>query len=120
MGLISIIIPTFNRAHIIGSTLESIINQSFTNWECIVVDDLSSDSTENVVFKYSSLDARIQFHKRPIYKEKGPSSCRNFGFEISKGDFIYFFDSDDILKSNALETLALAKLKITFGKSVFG
>lgn len=103
-NLISIIIPTFNRANVIGSTLESIINQSFTNWECIVVDDLSSDSTENVVLKYSSLDARIQFHKRPISKEKGPSSCRNFGFEISKGDFIYFFDSDDILKSNALET----------------
>ena len=103
-NLISIIIPTFNRAHIIGSTLESVINQSLTNWECIVVDDLSTDSTENVVFKYSSLDARIQFHKRPFSKEKGPSSCRNFGFEISKGDFIYFFDSDDILKSNALET----------------
>jgi len=101
--LISIIIPTYNRAHIISDTLNSIIAQSFTNWECIVVDDGSTDNTSEVLSSYIKKDNRFRYYKRPENKQKGPCSCRNYGFEISKGDYINFFDSDDLLKPEAYE-----------------
>ncbi|WP_452231450.1 glycosyltransferase family 2 protein [Lacinutrix sp. MEBiC02595] len=101
--LISIIIPTFNRAHIIGETLDSIIAQTYTNWECIVVDDCSSDNTAEVMGCFVEMDHRFQYYTRPIDRQKGPCSCRNYGFEKSKGHYINFFDSDDLLKSNAFE-----------------
>lgn len=101
--LVSIIIPTYNRAHIIGETLDSIIAQTYTNWECIVVDDGSSDNTAEVMAKYIAKDSRFRYYNRPKDRLKGPCSCRNFGFERSKGDFINFFDSDDLLKPTAFE-----------------
>ena len=60
--LISIIIPTYNRAHIIGETLDSIIAQTYTNWECIVVDDGSSDNTAEVMAKYIVKDSRFRYY----------------------------------------------------------
>ncbi|MFD1014615.1 glycosyltransferase family 2 protein [Winogradskyella rapida] len=102
-ALISIIIPTYNRAHIIGETLDSIIAQTYTNWECIVVDDGSTDNTAEIMSDYMLRDKRFRYYKRPENKLKGPCSCRNYGFEKSKGDFINFFDSDDIFMPCALE-----------------
>lgn len=103
-NLISIIIPTFNRANLIIQTLESIQNQTYQNFECIIVDDGSDDDSEKVVSNFIEKDNRFQFYKRPSDKIKGPNACRNYGFEKSKGEFIYFFDSDDFLKPHALET----------------
>lgn len=103
--LISIIIPTYNRAHIIGETLDSIIEQTYTNWECIVVDDGSTDNTNEVLADYCKNDVRFQYYKRPQSKKKGPCSCRNFGFEKSKGTFINFLDSDDFYKPITLEKI---------------
>ncbi len=102
-GLISIIIPTFNRAHIILKTLDSISTQTYLNWECIIVDDGSIDNTEEVLLSYCSKDSRFKFFKRPSNLIKGPNSCRNFGFELSRGEFIQWFDSDDLYFPNALE-----------------
>ncbi|MCM2302197.1 MAG: glycosyltransferase, partial [Flavobacteriaceae bacterium] len=90
--LVSIIIPTFNRAHLIGETLDSILAQTYTNWECIVVDDGSSDNTHIVVGQYVAKDSRIKYVHRPEHMLKGPSSCRNYGFELSKGEYINWFD----------------------------
>ncbi len=101
--IISIIIPTYNRAHLVGETLDSIIGQSYENWECIIVDDGSIDNTCEVVGEYVKRDSRFQFHHRPITKIKGPNSCRNYGFNLSKGNYINWIDSDDIYLSNALE-----------------
>ena len=101
--LISIIIPTYNRSHLIRETLDSILAQTDKNWECIVVDDGSTDETDCVLNEYVKKDSRFQYHKRPKERLKGPNSCRNYGFEISKGDYIKWFDSDDILISNAFE-----------------
>jgi glycosyltransferase involved in cell wall biosynthesis len=95
--LVSIIIPTFNRAHLIGETLNSISGQTYTNWECIVVNDSSTDDTETVVMDYVKKDARFQYYKRPISKTKGANACRNYGFEISKGEYINWFDDDDVM-----------------------
>ncbi|WP_165730505.1 glycosyltransferase family 2 protein [Polaribacter sp. 20A6] len=102
-SFISIIIPTYNRAHIISETLNSIIAQTYTNWECIVIDDGSNDNTTSVLSEYIKKDNRFQYHKRPSNRCKGANSCRNYGFEISKGNYIQWFDSDDLLDKNAFE-----------------
>lgn len=103
--LISIIIPTYNRAHLITQTLDSILGQTYTNWECIIVDDGSTDNTEEIVKTYCAKDTRFQFFKRPIHLQKGPNACRNYGFELSQGDYIKWFDSDDLLREDALKKI---------------
>lgn len=101
--LVSIIIPTYNRAHLIEETLDSIIAQTHTNWECIVVDDGSIDNTTAILANYCKKDSRFQFYNRPSNKMKGASACRNLGIEISRGEFVQFLDSDDILANNKLD-----------------
>jgi glycosyltransferase involved in cell wall biosynthesis len=100
--LISIIIPTYNRAHLIGETLDSILAQTYINWECIIVDDESTDNIVEVLLKYIEKDGRFQYHKRPEHLRKGANSCRNFGFELAKGTYVNWFDSDDLYKPEAL------------------
>lgn len=95
--IISIIIPTFNRAALIGLTLDSVKNQTYTNWECIVVDDGSTDETENIVKNYVANDSRFSYYERPGHLKKGGNGARNFGFTKSNGEFINWFDSDDIM-----------------------
>lgn len=102
-SLISIIIPTYNRAHLIGETLDSILAQTYPNWECIIVDDGSIDETKKVIGEYVNKDSRFQYHHRPKERKKGPCSCRNYGFKLSKGDYIKWFDSDDVMHPNLLE-----------------
>ncbi|PQB03877.1 glycosyltransferase family 2 protein [Aureitalea marina] len=100
--LISIIIPTYNRAHMLGETLDSIKSQTFTDWECLVVDDGSSDDTATVVGKYVLEDARFSYLKRPEDLPKGANSCRNFGLDQSRGQYIQWFDSDDLMVKTKL------------------
>lgn len=95
--LVSIIIPTYNRAHLIGETLDSVLEQTYTNWECIVVDDGSTDDTLAIIQKYIEKDRRFSFFFRPETKPKGASSSRNYGLFQSKGELIIFLDSDDWL-----------------------
>jgi glycosyltransferase involved in cell wall biosynthesis len=101
--LISIIIPTFNRAHLIGETLDSICAQTFTNWECIVVDDSSTDATDEFLKKYCEKDNRFQYLKRPTDRKKGANTCRNIGLDNAKGKYIVFFDSDDLMTPDHLQ-----------------
>tara|TARA_R100000935_G_C2840849_1_gene170868 strand:- start:1268 stop:2212 length:945 start_codon:yes stop_codon:yes gene_type:complete len=100
---ISVIIPTFNRYSLLGETLDSIIAQTFKNWECIVVDDGSLDYTSELLDCYVTNDPRIKYFTRPKNRKKGANTCRNFGFEISKGDYINWFDDDDIMHPEKLE-----------------
>lgn len=100
---ISVIIPTFNRAGIIGQTLESLIGQTFVDWECLVVDDRSQDDTDLVVSRFIDKDARFKYFKRPENSPKGANCCRNIGFANSKGDFVMWFDSDDLMRPEKLE-----------------
>ena len=95
--LVSIIIPSYNRAHLIGETLDSVLAQTYQNWECIVVDDGSTDATASVVAAYLKKDARFQYHQRPENRSKGGNAARNYGLEISRGNFLFFLDSDDLL-----------------------
>ncbi|WP_417620167.1 glycosyltransferase family 2 protein [Oceanihabitans sediminis] len=101
--LVSIIIPTFNRAHLIGETLDSVLAQTYQNWECIVVDDGSTDGTDEVMAEYMAKDTRFQYHHRPEDRLPGGNAARNYGFEVSKGEYINFLDSDDFFHPNKIE-----------------
>ncbi|MDC8000097.1 glycosyltransferase family 2 protein [Aequorivita todarodis] len=96
-SLVSIIIPTFNRGHIIGETLNSVKAQSYQNWECIVIDDGSIDKTKEVINSYVKEDSRFKYYECPKNRLKGGNAARNYGFEMSKGHYIQWFDSDDIM-----------------------
>jgi glycosyltransferase involved in cell wall biosynthesis len=110
-SLISIIIPNYNRAQLIGETLNSILRQTYTNWECIVVDDGSTDSSLKILGEYHKKELRITCYKRPEEKTKGANACRNFGLEKAKGDYIVFFDSDDLMTPDHLEKKLSALLE---------
>jgi len=103
--LVSIIIPTYNRAHLICETLDSILFQTYEKWECIIVDDGSTDKTEEILSKYIKKDRRFQLHHRPNNRLKGGNAARNYGLEVSnnKSDYIIWFDSDDLMAPFCLE-----------------
>ncbi|MFN3908575.1 MAG: glycosyltransferase family 2 protein [Flavobacterium sp.] len=100
--LVSIIIPTYNRAHLISETLDSVLAQTYPHWECIVVDDGSTDHTEEVVQFYVKKDSRFRFYHRPPEHKPGGSGARNYGFKMCNGDYVNWFDDDDIMLSNFL------------------
>lgn len=101
--IVSIIIPTYNRESLIGETLDSIINQSYCQWECLVIDDGSDDNTAEIVNDYCCRDPRIAYYLRPAYHLPGGNGARNYGLSLSKGKFIQWFDSDDLMLPNYLE-----------------
>lgn len=96
MSGISIVIPSFNRAKVIGNTLDSLLWQTFANWECIIVDDGSTDETLKIIKEYCKIDSRFRLFKRDR-EPKGATTCRNIGWQNSKFNSILFLDSDDIL-----------------------
>ncbi len=100
---ISIIIPVYNREILLPFTLNSIMNQSFEDWECILIDDTSTDNSFAVMEEFQKKDKRIKANKRPYELKKGANSCRNYGFKLSKGEVIKWFDSDDIMLPNHIE-----------------
>jgi glycosyltransferase involved in cell wall biosynthesis len=103
--IVSIIIPTYNREKLLNETLESIKKQTYHHWECIIVDDGSTDDTEQIVSEFSKSHPSIQYFKRPDHLPKGPNSCRNYGFCKSKGSIINWFDSDDLYLPTAFQNI---------------
>lgn len=99
---ISIIIPVYNRAKLIQSTLKSIIDQTYTNFECIIVDDFSTDNIQEDFFSWG-LDHRFKLILNN--RTKGAQGARNTGFIESKGEFICFFDSDNHMHPNYLDIM---------------
>ena len=112
--LVSIIVPCYNQAQFLDEALQSVLDQTYTNWECIIVNDGSPDHTEEVAQKWVAKDARFKY----IYKENGGlSSARNLGLEKAKGDLIQFLDSDDCIDKTKL-ALSLEQFKATEDKDV--
>jgi glycosyltransferase involved in cell wall biosynthesis len=97
----SIILPTYNRAHYIEKAIKSVISQTFKDWELIVVDDASTDTTEEIVKSFS--DNRIIYYKNVFNQER--CITRNIGIQYASGKYICFLDSDDYHLPNHLEKL---------------
>lgn len=103
MEKVSIIIPTYKRAKLLKETLHSVMNQSYQNWECIIVNDGEDQETCELVKSFQDNDDRFIFFDRPDNIKKGAASCRNFGFSKSSGKYIQWLDDDDLLSSDKLE-----------------
>jgi len=102
---VSIIIPNYNRASLIGETIRSIKKQDYEDWECIIIDDHSTDNSIEVIKQNIKNDDRFRVFKRPFIRPKGANSCRNYGFEVSNGKLINWFDSDDLMTPDHISVL---------------
>jgi glycosyltransferase involved in cell wall biosynthesis len=98
--LVSVIIPTYNYAHFIGQTLDSLLAQTYARWECLVVDDDSTDDTPAVVAGYAERDARIRYLHQPNALQ---AAAKNLGMRHAAGDYLQFLDADDLIEPRKLE-----------------
>ena len=102
-GLVSIIIPVYNVESYLPECIESVLKQTYSHWELLLIDDGSSDGSPQICDEFQRKDSRI----RAIHKEnQGPSAARNLGIEIAGGDYIVFVDSDDWIAPGMLEEMA--------------
>ena len=101
MPLISVIIPTYNRAHLLGRAIQSVLKQSFSAFELLIIDDHATDNTAQVVAQWD--DPRIQYLR--LAENRGSSAARNCGIRAAKAEFITFLDDDDELLPDALVAL---------------
>ena len=99
-GNVSIIVPCYNQAEYLGETLNSVINQSYPNWECIIVNDGSSDNSEQIALEYCKKDNRFKYL---FQSNQGPSTARNNGIAQTSGEFILPLDGDDIIGETYIE-----------------
>lgn len=102
---LSVIIPVYNSEHYLDECICSIIKQSYKNFEVLLVDDGSTDSSKSICLKYCSLDSRFKYLQK---KNGGAASARNFGLNECKGDLISFIDSDDFIESTMFEDMIKA------------
>ncbi len=100
--VVSIIIANYNFAKYIGDALESVRTQSFRDWECIVIDDGSTDDSVKIIRRFCRRDARFHLIQK---NHAGASAARNAGLDAARGDYIAFLDSDDCFTDYALEML---------------
>lgn len=98
--LISVIVPCYNYGNLLSDCIGSLFSQSYQNWECIVVDDGSKDTTRLVVEERIKMDKRIHY----FYQDNlGPAAARNLGLSKAKGEFIQFIDADDLIENRKFE-----------------
>ncbi|WP_373399097.1 glycosyltransferase family 2 protein [Algoriphagus halophilus] len=103
MPLVSILIPNYNKALYLRETLDSVLEQTYTHWECIIVDDHSTDNSWEILEEYASKDSRFKLYKRPKDRKPGGNAARNYAFELSEGDYIQWLDSDDVISPVKIE-----------------
>lgn len=99
--LVSIVTPSFNASEFIEETIQSVLNQTYQNWEMIIVDDISTDDTVKIIDKYCMIDDRI--HLFVLNEKGGASLARNKAIREAKGKYIAFLDADDVWKPTKLE-----------------
>lgn len=99
-SLVSIIMPSYNSEKFISTTIESVLNQTHQNWEMLIVDDVSSDNSNDIIADYMKKDNRIKLIK--LDKNSGPAIARNRAIEEAKGRYIAFLDSDDLWSPDKL------------------
>lgn len=101
--LVSIITPVFNREELISATINSVLRQSYENWELIILDDNSTDNTLSLIKGLQKRDSRINIYVKPQECKKGPASSRNIGVSLARGDYVIYLDSDDLLLPECLQ-----------------
>jgi glycosyltransferase involved in cell wall biosynthesis len=113
---VTIIMATYNRSHFILESLLSIQNQTYSEFECLIIDDGGTDNTLEVITPVLNKDSRFKFLKRLDNYKKGLPGCRNYGIDLAQGDYIIFFDDDDIVHPQNLElcTVELTKTEVSF------
>ena len=99
---VTIIMPSYNSEKFIIESVESVLVQTYSNWELIIVDDCSPDDSNKIITKYVDNDSRIKLIK--LQKNSGPAVARNTAIEAANGRYIAFLDSDDVWLPNKLET----------------
>ncbi|MCA0152364.1 glycosyltransferase family 2 protein [Winogradskyella vincentii] len=99
--LVSIVTPIFNKEKVIEETIQSVLNQTYTNWELLLVNDASSDNSSNLVKKFVEQDERIKYSE--FSSNKGAAEARNYGSKMAKGEYIAFLDADDLWHKTKLE-----------------
>ena len=115
--LISVIIPVFNSRNSMKQCLESVVNQTYRDLEIIVIDDGSTDGSDQIIDEYNKLDSRIINYKQ---KHSGPSCARNYGLSLAHGDFVGFVDSDDWVDNDMYEMLLSALKTYNVDVSICG
>lgn len=93
--IISVILPTYNRLKWLKKSIDSVIAQSFRDWELLVIDDVSSDGTEEMMNELVKTDSRISYHRIPVTNEPGISKFLNFGINTARGKYVARIDDDD-------------------------
>ena len=106
-SLISVIIPVYNTESYIGVCLESLVKQTYTNFEVLMIDDGSTDNSGKICQEYTESDSRFHYYRK---ENGGVSSARNLGIEYSRGDYLTFVDSDDWIEPTYVEDLYRAAL----------
>jgi len=101
INMVSIITPAYNAEHFISATIQSVISQTFTNWEMIIVDDGSSDNTCAIINNFVAIDNRINLLKHS--QNLGTGVARNKGIKKATGNYIAFLDADDVWEPHKLE-----------------
>ncbi|WP_299228480.1 glycosyltransferase family 2 protein [uncultured Psychroserpens sp.] len=100
--MVSVIIPNYNRSQYLKQALQSVMDQTYSNWEALVIDDGSTDDSKTIVNEFAITDSRIVWLERKN-KLKGASVCRNIGINNAKGTYVVFLDSDDLLAPHCLQ-----------------
>ncbi len=100
--LVSVIIPVYNADKFLDKCIQSVINQSYTNWELILINDGSTDESGLICDTYAQNDKRIKIIHN---KNQGVSVTRNIGINKATGDYLFFLDADDYLPKDSLKTL---------------
>src|SRR5688500_7922397 len=98
--LVSVVVPTYNYARFIGETFDSLRAQTYADWECVVVDDGSTDDTVEVVARWRERDPRIRYLRQPNQRQ---AAAKNTGLKEARGRYIQFLDADDLVEPRKLE-----------------
>jgi glycosyltransferase involved in cell wall biosynthesis len=102
-GMVSIIVPFFNAARFIRETVESVLGQTYDDWELLLIDDGSTDDSTRMARDWAAAHDRIFYLEHPGHENRGASMARNLGIEEARGEFIAFLDADDIWLPDKLE-----------------
>lgn len=106
--LISVIMPVYNAEKYLAQAIQSVLNQTYPNWEIIAIDDNSTDASVAILNSFQANDKRIRYYKND--KDKGAGSCRNIAIEKASGQYLMFLDADDFYHSELIQNVANASL----------